>query len=157
MSDVFSSVKRSEVMSGIRGKGNKSTELALAAVMRKAGITGWRRHVAFRLILSDAESRIRGGQLRRSLIRPDFTFRRERLVVFVDGCFWHQCPIHSKMPKENAEFWFKKLTANTVRDKATDIALMKKGWRVLRIWEHELKVETCLVDKLRHHLAVHSR
>ena len=119
MSDVFTQAKRSEVMSRIRGRGNKATELALAKLLRARGITGWRRH--------------------QSLFgKPDFTFRKERVVVFVDGCFWHGCPTHSNMPVNNRTFWENKLGANKCRDRLVTTTLHGQGWRVLRIWEHEL-------------------
>lgn len=119
MADVFSKAKRSQVMSRIRGRGNKETELALAKLLRAARISGWRRHAAL-------------------LGRPDFMFRKERVVIFVDGCFWHGCPKHSNMPANNRAFWMKKLTGNKGRDRLVTRALRKSGWRVLRIWEHEL-------------------
>jgi len=119
MPDVFTKAKRSEVMSRIRGRGNIGTELALAKLLRAARITGWRRHVAL-------------------LGRPDFTFPTERLVIFVDGCFWHCCPKHSNMPANNRPFWVKKLAGNKARDRLVTRILRQRGWRVLRIWEHEL-------------------
>ena len=119
MSDVFTKAKRSEVMSRIRGRGNKQTEIALAKLLRANGITGWRRH--------------------QSLFgKPDFTFRKERVVIFVDGCFWHGCPTHSNMPVNNRAFWQKKLSANKLRDSLVTTTLRKQGWRVLRVWEHDL-------------------
>jgi DNA mismatch endonuclease, patch repair protein len=69
--------------------------------------------------------------------RGDIVFTRKKLVVFVDGCFWHGCPIHATAPKNNAEWWREKLDANIARDRRTDSALEERGWRVLRLWEHE--------------------
>ena len=117
--DVFSKEKRSEVMSRIRGKGNKDTEVALAKLFRANGITGWRRHYG-----------IEG--------KPDFAFPKHKLAVFVDGCFWHGCPKHATQPKGNAQFWRMKLEANKARDRKVNRLLRAKGWRVLRIWEHDL-------------------
>ena len=135
MADVFDTKKRSEVMSRIRGKGNKSTELALASAFRKAGIKGWRRHVAIKLVLGPrVAKRVGTAQL---IVRPDFVFRRERVAVFVDGCFWHRCPLHSTVPANNREFWEQKLARNVERDRLHDKELKKAGWRVLRFWEHE--------------------
>ncbi|MGA3128335.1 MAG: hypothetical protein ABSD13_16655 [Candidatus Korobacteraceae bacterium] len=95
MSDVFTKAKRSEVMSRIRGKNNLSTEVRLINIMRSAQIIGWRRHQSL------------PGH-------PDFVFRRSRLAVFVDGCFWHCCPKCGSLPKNNAEFWRQKLMGNRV-------------------------------------------
>lgn len=69
-------------------------------------------------------------------IRPDIVFTGARLVVFVDGCFWHGCPQHGTHPKANAAYWAPKLAENAERDARTNRALEDAGWRVLRIWEH---------------------
>ena len=74
-------------------------------------------------------------------VRPDVVFTRDRLAVFVDGCFWHGCPAHAKRPKHNAEFWAAKLAANKRRDAEQNGLLVKAGWSVLRIWEHSDPVE----------------
>jgi DNA mismatch endonuclease (patch repair protein) len=103
MADVFSPSQRSEVMSRIRGKGNKTTELALAKAFRRVGIKGWRRHVCVKLALGPIVAKREGRA--HLLVRPDFVFKRERIAVFVDGCFWHRCPLHSKIPESNREFW----------------------------------------------------
>jgi DNA mismatch endonuclease (patch repair protein) len=71
-------------------------------------------------------------------VRPDFVFPKLRLAVFVDGCFWHACPLHATKPRHNAAFWRKKLAANKARDRMVNRTLRAQGWRVLRIWEHEL-------------------
>ena len=135
MPDVFTKARRSEVMSRICGHGNKDTELALIRVFRAQRVTGWRR--------------------RQSVFgKPDFVFHRLHLVVFVDGCFWHGCPKHATKPKNNAAFWRKKFAANKARDGLVTRTLRKKGWRVLRIWEHELarKNEARLLQKILSHL-----
>jgi DNA mismatch endonuclease (patch repair protein) len=119
MPDVFTREKRSAVMARIRGTGNKDTELRLIALMRAARITGWRRNSTL-------------------IGKPDFVFPKLRLAVFVDGCFWHGCPIHGTKPKQNAEFWLTKIAHNQARDRLVNRTLRKTGWRVLRIWEHEL-------------------
>lgn len=119
MPDVFTKAKRSEVMSRIRGRGNKNTELALAKLFRAHRITGWRRNLPV-------------------FGKPDFVFPKLRLAIFVDGCFWHCCPLHATKPKSNAAFWRKKLEANQARDRLVTRTLRLAGWRVLRIWEHEL-------------------
>jgi DNA mismatch endonuclease (patch repair protein) len=73
------------------------------------------------------------------LDKPDFVFRSHRLAVFVHGCFSHGCPLHATSPKTNAAFWRKKIAANRTRDRLVTRTLRTLGWRVLRIWEHELK------------------
>ncbi|MDR3561995.1 MAG: very short patch repair endonuclease [Negativicutes bacterium] len=119
MADVFTKKKRSEVMSRIRSRGNLATELALATLLRKNHITGWRRHLPI-------------------VGRPDFVFKHIRLAVFVDGCFWHCCKTCGNIPANNHEFWKAKLEGNRKRDRTVNRTLRKKGWKVLRIWEHEL-------------------
>ena len=69
-------------------------------------------------------------------VRPDFLFPKRRLAVFVDGCFWHACPMHATKPRNNAAFWRTKLAGNQARDRKVNRALRAAGWRVLRIWEH---------------------
>jgi DNA mismatch endonuclease (patch repair protein) len=129
MSDVFTKSKRSEVMSRIRSRGNKATELALAGFFRRHKITGWRRQ---------RELRMKNAECRIFKVRPDFVFPGRKLAIFVDGCFWHGCPRHGTRPKGNAVFWRKKITGNRFRDRLVVRTLRKSGWRVLRIWEHEL-------------------
>jgi DNA mismatch endonuclease (patch repair protein) len=70
--------------------------------------------------------------------KPDFVFPKLKLAIFVDGCFWHCCPRHSNLPVNNGPFWKRKLDANQRRDRLVSRTLRKQGWRVLRIWEHEL-------------------
>jgi DNA mismatch endonuclease (patch repair protein) len=73
-----------------------------------------------------------------SPVSVDFVFRRERVALFVDGCYWHACPKHGTMPAGNRAFWKAKLARNTERDRTVTRALRKAGWTVLRIWEHDL-------------------
>lgn len=70
-------------------------------------------------------------------VRPDLVFGPARVAVFVDGCFWHRCPIHATHPVANADYWQAKFDRNVERDRADDAALSDAGWTVLRIWEHE--------------------
>ena len=121
MADIWHAAKRSEVMSRIRSHGNVKTELRLIQIMREHRITGWRRHQAL-------------------LGKPDFTFRPERVLVFVDGCFWHGCPKpkHAPSPKNRAEWWAAKLQKNKDRDRRVTRELRKRGWKVLRVWECDL-------------------
>ena len=116
MPDVFTKAKRSEVMSRIRGSGNKDTELRLIALFREHGITGWRRN-----------AKVFG--------KPDFVFRPQRVAVFVDGCFFHGCPRHATMPRTNRAFWTEKLSRNKARDRKVTRTLRADGWCVLRVWE----------------------
>jgi DNA mismatch endonuclease, patch repair protein len=69
--------------------------------------------------------------------RSDIVFTRARVVVFVDGCFWHGCHEHGTWPKENADWWREKIEANQRRDRDTDARLTAAGWTVIRVWEHE--------------------
>ena len=135
MPDVFTKAKRSEVMSRIRGHGNKDTELALAKLLRRHVIKGWRRHQPL-------------------FGKPDFIFPKARLAVFVDGCFWHGCPKHETKPKKNRMFWHLKLSANKARDRLVNQTLRGSGWRVLRIWEHDLarKNESRLIHRIKQHV-----
>lgn len=70
-------------------------------------------------------------------VRPDVVFTKSRIAVFVDGCFWHDCPHHGTLPRANREYWKAKLDANRERDQAVDEALRSAGWNVLRFWAHE--------------------
>jgi DNA mismatch endonuclease (patch repair protein) len=151
MPDVFSKRKRSEVMSRIRSRGNKDTELALVKLLRAYKVTGWRRHQ--RITFPAQSGGSRSG--RAGSVTADFVFRRERVAVFVDGCFWHGCPKHSPpevwirkstMPlsgrsrsaRTGVAFWSAKLQQNRERDRYVTRRLRATGWKVIRIWEHDL-------------------
>lgn len=69
--------------------------------------------------------------------RPDVAFTRAKMAVFVDGCFWHRCPQHGTLPRNNREWWRVKLDRNVARDRAKDAALAALGWVVVHVWEHE--------------------
>lgn len=69
--------------------------------------------------------------------RADVVFTRVQVAVFVDGCFWHMCPLHRTMPQSNGAWWAQKLARNVARDKDTDERLREAGWEVVRVWEHE--------------------
>ena len=73
--------------------------------------------------------------------RPDIVFPRAKVAVFVDGCFWHGCPEHAEWPAENAEFWREKILGNRARDDRQTSALRAAGWKVIRVWEHELPAD----------------
>ena len=146
MPDIFTKAKRSEVMSRIRSRGNKGTELRMVALLRAHGITGWRRQQELRVErkCSRASGDASASQLPIFSSRParrvsvDFVFRAERVCVFVDGCFWHACPRHGTRPAGNRAFWKAKLDRNVERDRQVTRLLRKAGWKVLRIWEHDL-------------------
>ena len=119
--DRVTKEQRSRNMSAVRGRNNQSTELELLKVLRSSKISGWRRH----------SKNIPGT--------PDFVFPKNRMAVFVDGCFWHGCRQHYKLPKSNRKFWANKITRNTQRDREVGRKLRKRGWTVVRIWEHQIK------------------
>ncbi len=123
--------KRSKTMSKIRGKGNKTTELALRMAFVRAGFTGWTLHT----------TTLPG--------KPDFYFDRARLAVFVDGCFWHGCPKCGHTPKTRSEFWRAKFERNQFRDRRATRNLRSAGIRVIRIWEHELRSPQSVQAKIR--------
>jgi len=70
---------------------------------------------------------------------PDFINYKKKEVIFIDGCFWHKCPKHFRRPKTNKSYWLSKIEKNALRDKETTLAYKNAGWKVKRIWEHELK------------------
>jgi DNA mismatch endonuclease (patch repair protein) len=117
--DVLSKTKRSRLMAAIRSSGNRDTELRLIAILRAYGVTGWRRN-----------QKIVG--------KPDFVFQKSRLAVFVEGCFWHGCGAHCRMPKSRQDFWFPKIAKNKARDNEVAKQLRRVRWRQIRFWEREL-------------------
>lgn len=129
MADVFSKEKRSEIMSRVRGRGNRATEERLIDLFKVHDVKGWRRN--YPLFGS-----------------PDFVFRSAKVAVFVDGEFWHGHPTLGSVPTTNSEFWRQKIEKNKRRDRAVNRVLRKKGWTVVRIWQHELKT-TAWRRKLR--------
>jgi DNA mismatch endonuclease (patch repair protein) len=142
MADIYTRAERSALMAKVRGRGNLTTEQALAKLLRAEGWSGWRRQQVVR-------GRAAGGE--RFQLRPDFVFPVRRLAVFVDGCFWHGCPRHGTRPRGNAAFWRAKFRRNRARDRRDTRRLRRAGWRVLRLWEHELKPKsrTSLLARLR--------
>ena len=128
MSDIFTKAKRSEVMARIRSAGNRSTELHLLSLLRKSRISGWRRGVVLRI----------AAKPRPFEVCPDFVFADQRVAVFVDGCFWHGCPMHFQIPQTRRDFWKDKIESNRRRDRRVNRILRRHGWHVLRIWEHSL-------------------
>ena len=120
MADVFDVYTRSAIMARVRSKGNASTEEQFVRLLRAHGLTGWRRGV-------------------RLLGSPDFVWQRERIAVFVDGCFWHGCPRHAETPRSRQEYWREKLRRNARRDRKISHALRAAGWSVVRVWECALR------------------
>lgn len=96
-------------------------ELALRSALHRAG---YRYRCDLRLDLPNGK------------VRPDIVFTRRKVAVFVDGCFWHCCPIHGSQPKVNQSYWSPKLSANVERDQRNTAVLERAGWHVIRIWEH---------------------
>ncbi len=122
MADVYSKEKRSQVMSLVRSKKNKTTELKLIEIFKQNGIVGWRRNY-----------KVKG--------HPDFVFLDRKIAIFVDGCFWHGHDCRNTRPAENAEFWQRKRERNIAHDKEITLLFERRGWTVIRIWECELKKE----------------
>ena len=120
MADVFDNKKRSEIMSKVRSKNNKSTELKLIQVFKENNITGWKRNYP-----------VKG--------HPDFVFLDKKIAVFVDGCFWHGHDCRNTRPSDNADYWQKKRERNMKHDKEVTELFERRGWTVIRIWECELK------------------
>jgi len=119
MVDRLSKAERSALMAKVKSTGNRSTELRVEAALTAAGIDGWEKHPPL-------------------LGKPDFYFPAARLVLFVDGCYWHGCPRHVRFPKAQADYWRAKIDRNRRRDNRIHRALRKQGYHVMRVWEHDL-------------------
>jgi DNA mismatch endonuclease (patch repair protein) len=130
MPDRRTPAARSALMAKVRGCGNTTTEGALAQVFRLKGYVGWRRQRTLRGWRRDGEP---------WRVRPDFVFLAARFAVFVDGCFWHGCPRLGTLPEGRRAFWLRKFQRNRERDRRNSRDLRAAGWRVVRLWEHELK------------------
>ena len=115
-------------MAAIKSSANPSTELKMIAIFRANDLRGWRRH--WRLV----------GQ-------PDFVFPKRKVAIFVDGCFWHGCPKHGRKPDSNQSYWLPKLERNQARDRRVTRVLRNFGWKVLRIWHHDLRNEARVVRR----------
>lgn len=112
---------RSENMRAIKARRNRTTELRLRAYMVTLGIRGWQ---------------VRPRNLEGN---PDFVFRRNKVVLFVDGCFWHGCPKCGHIPKTNRAYWQAKIARNRARDARTTRKLRRSGFHVVRLWECDLR------------------
>jgi len=114
--------KTSQVMSSIQAK-NTKPELIVRKVLSSAGVRGYRLH----------SKNVPG--------RPDITFPKKKIAIFVQGCFWHGCRYCKlKLPKTHRDFWQKKFARNRLCDKRNTARLKKLGWRVYQVWEHDVKV-----------------
>lgn len=120
MADDRSKLARSETMRRVRGRGT-SCEIALRDALRAEGV------------------RLPAGRRRNTPGTPDLLFTRWRVAVFVDGCFWHGCAAHCRMPSTNRAYWRAKIARNMARDRRVTRELRRDGWRVVRIWEHETR------------------
>lgn len=118
MTDTMSKEQRSKTMGAIRAQ-SKLENLFTKSL--------WKRGLRFRKNVR----KLRGT--------PDIVIQKYKIVIFVDSCFWHGCPIHFKRPKSNQEFWDKKIARNRERDKEVDEYYIDKGWNLKRIWEHEIR------------------
>jgi DNA mismatch endonuclease (patch repair protein) len=125
-------------MAQIKSRGNASTERKAIAALERAAIAGWVLHPEI-------------------LGTPDFYFPGLRLAVFLDGCFWHGCPQCGHIPKTNVEYWTAKISRNQRRDKATRSELRKQGYRVLQVWEHELREEKKWITRLKRAIRRYSK
>lgn len=114
--DRVSKETRSRIMASVRSRGNRSTELAMAKILRFAGLKGYRRHWNV-------------------VGKPDFAWPSRKVALFVDGCFWHGCPRCNRPSKSNLTFWQSKVANNRQRDIRVARWLRRNGWRVLRVWE----------------------
>ncbi len=84
---------------------------------------------------------------------PDISIKKYKLVVFLDSCFWHGCPVHFKLPKINSDFWEQKIRRNTERDAEVTRHYVEEGWTILRFWEHEVKDNINeVVDNIIYHI-----
>ena len=118
--DTVTPEERSRIMAKVKGSGNRSTERKMIRFFRESGVKGWRRNY-----------KLPG--------KPDFVFPKARLALFVDGCFWHGCKEHCRIPATNREYWVSKINKNAKRDRLVTSQLEEKNWKVIRVWEHDLK------------------
>lgn len=123
--DTVSPQERSRIMGNVKARGNKSTEIKLIKLLKEHCITGWKRNYP-----------VKG--------KPDFVFLPQRVAIFVDGCFWHGCEEHCRIPLSHQEFWLKKIKRNKERDIEVTTIFHQRSWKVLRIWEHELTSENSI-------------
>lgn len=133
MTDIFSEKKRSEIMSKVRSRDSKI-------------------EIEFRKELWKAGFRYRKNS-RKHFGRPDIVLPMHKTVIFIDSCFWHGCRKHGSIPVTNTEFWKNKIETNTKRDKDVNKYHRKSSWKVIRVWEHEIKKDLQeAIEKVSRHL-----
>lgn len=118
MTDKITPEQRSKVMQSIHAQSKLENQISKAL---------WKKGLRFR------------KNVRNLYGTPDISIKKYKLVIFIDSCFWHSCPLHGKMPKSNQEFWQKKLQRNVEHDKEVTSYYLDKGWNIMRIWEHDIK------------------
>lgn len=118
MADNLSKEKRSKIMGSIRAQSKLENSITNEL---------WRRGYRFRKNTKSLYG------------TPDISIKKYKIVIFIDSCFWHFCPIHGKKPKSNEEFWEKKLLRNQQRDIEVNNYYLSNGWNLKRIWEHEIR------------------
>jgi DNA mismatch endonuclease (patch repair protein) len=119
MTDIVSKKKRSEIMSAVRSKDTKM-EIVFKKAIRQKGFK------------YDKKSSKYFG-------KPDIVFKKYKTMIFLDSCFWHGCRKHCRMPASRKKYWRNKIERNKIRDKEVNRFYEKTGWKIIRIWEHEIK------------------
>jgi DNA mismatch endonuclease (patch repair protein) len=127
--DTFDTETRSRIMSRVRSK-NTGLEENFIAMLRAAKIKGFIRHA----------DELPG--------KPDVVFRKAKVAVFIDSCFWHGCPKHLRRPSSNTAYWQPKIDRNINRDRRIRAALRRLGWSVIRVWEHDMKKPASAVKRV---------
>ena len=131
MSDTISKEIRSKTMRAVKSKQTKLED----SVSKEL----WRRGLRFR---RNVESLFG---------KPDISIKSKRIVIFIDSCFWHGCELHCRVPKSNTEYWNAKINRNIKRDIFVTSHYRELSWRILRVWEHELKDDfTKTIDRIEH-------
>lgn len=117
--DRHTKEQRHKNMQAVKGKNTKLENRVMTYL--------WQQGYRFRKNVKDLEG------------KPDIAIKKYKLVIFIDSCFWHKCPVHYKAPATNVEFWENKISGNFNRDLIVTQYYKSKKWNILRIWEHELK------------------
>jgi DNA mismatch endonuclease (patch repair protein) len=128
MADKFPAETRSKIMKSIRSR-TKLEDRVCSEL--------WRRGLRFRRNVTTLFG------------KPDIAIKKYKVVIFIDSCFWHYCPQHGHMPKSNIDYWTHKLYRNAKRDYMVNNYYIHKGWRIMRLWEHQIKAN---LDKCVQHI-----